>query len=231
MENLNTRNVVDKVFDEMMSKIITGEWKIGQRIPSENELAEHFNVSRNSLRQALNRFNALGIIESRHGDGSYVKEVDLTFYLKNIFPMIILSKYDALNVYQLQKAIQNEAACSNVCELCTEEQLDELTELVKMMKKSDKADDQDNFLAADMRYHEVFVEITRNPVLISIERCVTEIMRGPLRGCVYQSVRKESILMHEKVLEGLKEKKPHDVYYWMGAHMCDVVGRLDKGCE
>lgn len=221
-------NVVDTIFDEIMRHIVSGEWKIGTKIPSENELASQLQVSRNSLRQALNRFNALGIIESRHGDGTYVKSVDLTFYLRNIFPMIILSQYDALNVYQLQKAIQNEAAGSNVCELCTEEQLQELTELVETMKLCDKQDDQDGFLLADMRYHEVFVEITRNPVLISIEQCVTQIMKGPLRNIVYQSVRGESIMMHEKVLNALREKEPHNVYHWMGAHMCDVVSRLDR---
>ena len=40
------------------------------------------------------------------------------------------------------------------------------------MKRCDKADDEDGFLQATLRYHEVFVEITRNPVLISIEQCV-----------------------------------------------------------
>lgn len=222
-------NVVDMIFDEIMQHIVSGEWKIGTKIPSENELAAQMQVSRNSLRQALNRFNALGIIESRHGDGSYVKSVDLTFYLKNIFPMVILSKYDALNVYQLQKAIQCEAASSGVCELCTKAQLDELAELVEEMKRCDGADDADGFLLADMRYHEVFVEITRNPVLISIERCVTQIMKGPLRDIVYPSVRGDSILMHEMVLRGLREQQPHNVYHWMCAHMCDVVTRLDTG--
>ena len=225
-------NVVDTIFDEIMQHIVSGEWKIGSKIPSENELAAKMQVSRNSLRQALNRFNALGIIESRHGDGSYVKSVDLTFYLKNIFPMVILSTYAALNVYQLQKAVQCEAASSCVCDLCTQEQLQELTELVEEMKRCDKMDDEDGFLQADMRYHEVFVEITRNPVLISIEQCVTQIMKGPLRTIVYPSVRGDSILMHEMVLRGLRDKEPHSVYHWMCAHMCDVVTRLDTcHCE
>lgn len=222
-------NVVDTIFDEIMRHIVSGEWKIGSKIPSENELTAKMQVSRNSLRQALNRFNALGIIESRHGDGSYVKAVDLTFYLENIFPMVILSKYDALNVYQLQKALQCEAANSSLCDLCTEAQLQELADLVQEMKRCDKLDDEDGFLLADMRYHEVFIEITRNPVLISIEQCVTQIMKGPLRGIVYQSVRGDSILMHEMVLRGLEDKEPHSVYHWMCAHMCDVVSRLDTG--
>jgi len=219
-------NVVDMIFDEIMQHIASGEWKIGSKIPSENELAAKMQVSRNSLRQALNRFNALGIIESRHGDGSYVKSVDLTFYLKNIFPMVILSKYDALNVYQLQKAIQCEAASSCLCELCTPAQLAELEQLVQDMKDCDRQDDEEGYLLADMRFHEVFVEITRNPVLISIEKCVTQIMKGPLQGIIYPSVRGDSIIAHEMVARALRDKEPHNVYHWMCAHMCDVVTRL-----
>lgn len=44
-------------------------------IPSEHELKERFNVNRNTIRAALNRMNALGIIETRQGDGTYLKGV------------------------------------------------------------------------------------------------------------------------------------------------------------
>ena len=194
VSNVSQSNVVDAIFDELMRHISSGDWKIGGKIPSENELSAQLGVSRNSLRQALNRFNALGIIESRHGDGSYVRAVDLTFYLKNIFPLIILSKYDALNVYQLQKAIQCEAASGDLASLCTEAQLAELTELLDRMTVSDASDDQEGYLAADLRFHEIMVEITRNPVLISIERCVTQIMRGLLGGIVFPTARIRSIV-------------------------------------
>ena len=227
LNNVAQSNVVDAVFDELMRHIASGEWKIGEKIPSENELSAHLGVSRNSLRQALNRFNALGIIESRHGDGSYVRAVDLTFYLKNIFPLIILSKYDALNVYQLQKAIQCEAVSGNIMDLCTEKQLAELEERLEDMHACDAQDDQAGYLSADLRFHEIIVEMTRNPVLLSIEQCVAQLMRGPLSGIVFPALRQRSILAHEMMVIGFRNRNQNMVYQWMCAHMAETVNRMD----
>lgn len=227
LNQIPQQNVVDMVFDEIMRHIVSGEWKIGDKIPSENELATQLQVSRNSLRQALNRFNALGIIESRHGDGSYVRPVDLVFYLKVIFPMVILGHYDALNVYQLNRAIQNEAARC-VCALATKEQEQELLALVDEMRRCDEANDQAAFLAADMRFHEVIVECGRNPVLISIEQCVNKILAGPLYEVSSQALRKDSIFMHAKIAQGVQARNESSVRDWMAAHMSDIVGRLEK---
>jgi GntR family transcriptional regulator, transcriptional repressor for pyruvate dehydrogenase complex len=219
-------NVVDAVFNEIMQHIASGEWGIGSKIPSENELTDQLHVSRNSVRQALNRFNALGIIESRHGDGSYVRSVDLSFYLNVIFPMVILSHYDNLNVFQLHRAIQNEAA-NSACDLATPEQCDELMRMVEQMKLCDKQGDKDGFLKADMRYHVIFAEMTRNPVIVSIEVCISNIMEGPLRSVVYNNVQGDSILFHENIAMALLAKNHYGVSTWMAAHMADVIRKLD----
>lgn len=222
---LNT-NVVDSVFNDMMAKILSGEWKVGGKIPSENELAAQFNVSRNSLRQALNRFNALGIIESRHGDGSYIRAMDFAFYLKTIFPMVILGHYDVLNVYQLQAAIQNEAA-HNLCKLAKPEQIAEMREQVQLMKRYHAQNDQQAYLMADMRFHEICVEITRNPVLISIEQCISKLLQGPLFQVSNIEQREDSILSHTKIVEAVAIGDDRSAISWMTAHMTDVVRRLE----
>lgn len=220
-------NVVDDIFKEIMNRIASGEWTVGQKIPSESELTEMLQVSRNSLRQALNRFTALGIIESRHGDGSYVKSVDLSFYLNIIFPMVVLSHYDALNVYQIQRAIQNEAA-HIVCKLASQEQREELMEYANEMKRCAQRNDKDCFLKADMRYHVLFTEMTRNPVLISIEQCISNILEGPLRDVVNHSLQNESIMFHMNIARALLADDEYSVVSWMSAHMEDVVQKLNQ---
>ena len=54
-------NVGQMVFDQMQELLIRGEWKPGDRLPSENELAEMFNVSRITIRQALQKLSVLGL--------------------------------------------------------------------------------------------------------------------------------------------------------------------------
>ena len=64
-------NVVEEIFDQLQSMLIEGTWKPGDKIPSENELSETFGVSRMTIRQALQKMKALGLIETRSGSGSF----------------------------------------------------------------------------------------------------------------------------------------------------------------
>jgi GntR family transcriptional repressor for pyruvate dehydrogenase complex len=57
-------------FQQMMRDGVLSQ---GDRLPSERELAEQFNVSRNSVREALRELDLLGLVESRHGEGTFVR--------------------------------------------------------------------------------------------------------------------------------------------------------------
>ena len=70
-------NVGQMVFDQMQELLIRGEWKPGDRLPSENELADMFNVSRITIRQALQKLSVLGLVKTRFGEGSFVKKFDI----------------------------------------------------------------------------------------------------------------------------------------------------------
>lgn len=70
-------SVTDQIFSLLWIRIRDGEYVPGERLPSESELAEEFGVSRASLRTAMAKMEAAGLIERKHGDGTYVVERDL----------------------------------------------------------------------------------------------------------------------------------------------------------
>lgn len=61
-----------QIHDKLKEEIEKGHWKIGDRLPSERELAVHFNVSRMTLRQAVQTLADEGILERKIGSGTYV---------------------------------------------------------------------------------------------------------------------------------------------------------------
>ena len=71
-------SAADQVFEEMRQLILEEVWKIGERIPTETQLAEQFAVNRLTVRVALQRLQALGLLDIRVGDGTYVKALDMT---------------------------------------------------------------------------------------------------------------------------------------------------------
>ena len=62
----------DKVYKQIVSLISSGKLNPGDRIPSERELANELEISRQSIREALNRAEAMGLIEIRQGEGSFI---------------------------------------------------------------------------------------------------------------------------------------------------------------
>ena len=72
--NINKREKLsDQLYGQLLSKIVSGELKEGDKLPSENEVARAFKVSRPVIREALLRLQADGLIYSRQGAGSFVK--------------------------------------------------------------------------------------------------------------------------------------------------------------
>ncbi|MDR0879818.1 MAG: GntR family transcriptional regulator [Clostridioides sp.] len=68
------KSIPDQVFENLMEEISSGVIKPGDKIPSEHELCDIFGVSRPSIKMALDRLNLLGVLESRVGDGTYLKK-------------------------------------------------------------------------------------------------------------------------------------------------------------
>jgi len=64
----------ERVYENLFHAIIEGKLAVGSRLPSENELATLFDVSRPIVRQALDRLREDHLVESRRGSGTYVME-------------------------------------------------------------------------------------------------------------------------------------------------------------
>ena len=75
------QSVTWKVIDHIKQNIADGNWAVGDKIPSENTLTRELGVSRASVRLALQRFIAVGVLESRHGKGSFVVDNDLSAFV------------------------------------------------------------------------------------------------------------------------------------------------------
>ena len=79
------RQLSDYVYENILEKLISGQLGQGVKLPTENELARLFRVSRPTVRQALSRLQADGLVVSRKGSGNYISRRPST-YLLNLNP-------------------------------------------------------------------------------------------------------------------------------------------------
>ena len=103
-------SVGEQVFTQLKELLVQGEWKPGEKLPSENELAAQFGVSRITVRQALQKLGALGLVETRLGEGSFVKQLEAADAVTPLIPAIVLSRDTLPQVMEFREMLEIQSA-------------------------------------------------------------------------------------------------------------------------
>lgn len=154
----STANLVAK---QMIDLIVSGQFSCGERLPSEKELCEMFQVGRNTLREAVRALNILGFIDVRVPEGMFVAQSPDNFYTKK---MQLSSKYGYNNVKELTEA-RMSIECAVVrlaAKKANEQDKEKLRGIYQIMKNT--TDDRDR-RAADAQFHMMVAEIAQNGFL------------------------------------------------------------------
>lgn len=167
MSNILSESVADKI----KSKVITGHYAIGERIPNENQIAEVLKVSRNTVREAIKILVSKNILEIRRGNGTYVCQNPGVS--DDPFGFEFLDKEDLFKyLFETRKILEPNIAAL-AAESATEEDLSELFNVVNKLHQQ-----VDNFehlgvndetietvLNLDMEFHHTIAKICHNPIL------------------------------------------------------------------
>ena len=176
---MSEQRLYQSVAKQIRDAIESGEFPVGARLPGERELAERFNVSRVTIREAEIALEALGWISIKTGSGVYVLSRDANAAGR-------LPDVTAFDLTAARAVIEAEAAALAAANI-DEAGLAELDVLIAAMSNP-KASDAEAALA-DQRFHEAIARISGNPV---VEHCIKLIWRMrnelPKVKQVYQSV-------------------------------------------
>ena len=127
-------SAADQVCDRIKQKIRTGEWHIGDRLPAESELAALFGVNRLTVRIALQKLNALGVLETKNGSGTYVVPFSFDDYIQEVSDFYMEPSL-LENVCEFRKTVEIECA-RLAMERGTEEEFAELERCMKELHEA-----------------------------------------------------------------------------------------------
>jgi GntR family transcriptional repressor for pyruvate dehydrogenase complex len=89
---LKTQSLRMQVYVKLKEKLLSGEWKSGEKLPSENELCKIFGVSRVTVRAAVQQLEILGLLEICHGGGTFVRDFSSIDAAGAFHPLIQINK-------------------------------------------------------------------------------------------------------------------------------------------
>ncbi len=203
------RSLSRQVSEAMEEMIRRGRWQVGERIPSEPELAKSFSVSHNTLREAVQSLIHAGMLEARPGDGTYVLASDrLSVAMNNRLSESELSKILEARL-ALEKEIARLAAANR-----TEDDLRRMGEaLAQCHRKSGTGIDD------DMHFHACVADATHNPVLSELYGIIIRYIQQNL-GHLLEEKQYDAgaMALHDELIKAIARRD--------AAHAGDIVERI-----
>ncbi|MEW6666697.1 MAG: FadR/GntR family transcriptional regulator [Thermodesulfobacteriota bacterium] len=166
--------VSDQVYTQLKENVVQGVWQPGEKIPSENQLVSLFGVSRASIRMAIQRMITLGLLESRVGDGTYVRKFTPGVYINELVP-ITLKPEDQLEIMEFRRALEAEAI-RLAAEKATDEELDELEEIHLRARDAFKKLDLETYFKEDMQFHMKIFRMSKNSLFVTTVETLGDVL-------------------------------------------------------
>ncbi|WLF82918.1 FCD domain-containing protein [Moraxella sp. ZY210820] len=183
--------VSEKVAQQLQRMICQTNLKIGDRLPSERQLCEQFQVSRSSLREAIQQLNAQGILESRIGDGTYIQQLpkqnsstatENSLLLQPIIPVELFSDLihqDASYRFDVQEArlILESGTAYYAAERATEQDKAKIRYYYEQISHYQALGDNEQAAIQDANFHLAIAEASHNLVLIQMMKELFDLLQ------------------------------------------------------
>ena len=194
--------ISDEIYDNLHEAILHGKWAVGEKIPSENQICSEYHASRISVRAAIHKLQAQGLIVTRPGKGSFVlKNCDEGVDLEGID----LSANDYLYMIQMRRALEFtgiELFCSDG----TESDFERIEAAYRDMEAALSAKE---YVDADFQFHYSIILGSHNPIFVRIYDLCRDIlykyfyeMSGDNRDDNWDNAKRN----HKAILEAIKKR-------------------------
>jgi GntR family transcriptional repressor for pyruvate dehydrogenase complex len=221
------RKLYQQVSEAVALAITQGVYQRGGRLPSERELAEEFQVSRPTVREAMLALEIRGLVEARHGSGIYVID---TPQPEQSAPELDIGAFELTEARAL---FEGEAAALAATAI-TDEELARLESILAEMVAENEGDARGE--QADRSFHMLIAAATRNVAIVAaIEQLWDLRYKSPLCRHMLAKARaaevKPRIEEHRQLLDALKAHDPQWARRAMREHLGRVIDALLAATE
>lgn len=227
---LRQQRLADVITERLEAMILEGSLKPGQRLPPERELAEHFGVSRPSLREAIQKLAARGLLLSRQGGGTFVtRELNST----HSDPLLdMLSRHSEFNLDLLEFRDAMEGISAYYAALrSTPADKALLIQRFEELEASFFGHNTISEAKADAAFHLTIAESAHNVMLLHTMRSIFHLLEKSIvesLACLFENPQSRTLLMqqHRALLDAILEGRAEDARNRAHEHLVFVEEEL-----
>lgn len=233
LKKVKQKTVVDQVMDQIKELIASGEYKPGDKIPTEMELAKDFGLGRSSIREAIKIFNYLGVLESRAAIGTIVRERS-QISTEALTWSLLLGEDEFEEMVELRGAIELRCIMNITRKLKAgssdyDETIEALQDIVDKMKTSAAKKDYTTISELDLNFHRHVIETSDNELFNSLYETLKAFLKEEVETTNLNYQDPEEIWMeHKKLLEAIKTGDKSIVLDEYEDHLKNILIHLNR---
>lgn len=222
-------SVSEKVVEQIKDMLLEGHLKKGDKLPSERQLAEILQVSRSSVREALKELEIVGLIDSRQGDGNFIKTNFEDILFKPFSTMFLIKESHPEEILELRNIIEKGTVSLAALRITKEE----LKDIQKILLDAEKTDLEEELANLDILFHYKIAQASKNFLLQSILNAIASLIESSIKdtrkNIMVKKENKELIKkQHIEIFEALQNKDFQKAETIMSNHLDFVNSEMKK---
>ncbi|MFG0411633.1 FadR/GntR family transcriptional regulator [Pseudomonas sp. NY5710] len=200
MSLLIKRSLVEQAVEQLRERIAQGDWQIGERLPTEPELALQLGISRNTVREAMRVLAFSGLVEVRQGDGSYLRTAQ-----DPLLAMQAMARCTAEQARETRHILEAEAIGLAALRR-TDADLQGLREALAGSAGHFHGD-VDHYIRCDLVFHQRLVDAAHNPALSELYRYFSGVVAAALQHSMATVPRCQATFdLHGQILDAIEQR-------------------------
>jgi DNA-binding FadR family transcriptional regulator len=226
-ENRIYQNIVDQILEA----IFRGELKANDKLPSENELARIFGVSRVTVREAIRSLEQSGVLEVRQGSlgGAYIKEIDLDSIASQIESALRMVHVTIYQLGDARAALEDIIFTKLIPSKISAEDCKDLEDNIATAEAYFRDNEEVERLLTNFRFHTMIAEITANPIIILMHKLIMDLLFGFFENVrASTAMARKSLEDHKKMVELFRLRRFEEAKEICFHHIQEVIELIAK---
>ncbi len=231
--SLYSKSVVESIVENITNAIVIGELKPGDKLPTEMELSNSMQVGRNSVREAIKKLEAYGVVFIKRAEGTFVSK---SYNQKMLDPMlygIILQNNNWDDFVKLRSVV--EIGTLNVAiKSISKEQISKIKDALALLIKAINSPNPNvqNVLEADKNFHMTITKVVESEMIETITDYITRITIPSrtltTKYIIENNLKDELIELHKRFIDVIENRKVEEIENVVTQHYVYWKGYKDK---
>ncbi|HYP47299.1 MAG TPA: FCD domain-containing protein [Thermoleophilaceae bacterium] len=225
-EPVSTRRTFEEAVQQIAEKVRSGDLHVGDRLPSERELAARMRISRPTLREAVKVLAEAGVLEVRRGQAGGI------FVASELVPRELLRSRREIRVSEVAGVLEARRLIEpRVAQLAavhaSEEDFAAMREIIERKRQLAANDDflrhEDLFLQLDLKFHLAIARATRNSTIVTLMRSLLRRLEIARDMAVHAPLVPEWVIgIHERTLSAIRGADFEQIDAVMDEHLSQL---------